>query len=426
MKVLLISANTEQINMPVMPLGMACVAWAAQQSGHSVRTLNLMTPADSRHLVLETVSTFSPEVIGISVRNIDDQSAAQTRFLLDAVKPVVDACRRSSDSPIILGGAGYSIYPRSVLNYLEADMGIQGEGEGTFVALLSHLERGETVPGLPGLHFSDGRPVRPPAVHKILDDYALPLPDPSLSTHPDFDMRNIWLPFQTRRGCAMECSYCSTPAIEGRRLRKRSTISVMAALCGYAEAGISQFYFVDNTFNLPMTYAKALCDAVIDAGIDIRWQAIVYPNFVDEELVVKMARAGCVQVSIGFESGDETILKRMNKHTDPATVARISNLFKINGIRRMGFLLLGGPGENRDTVKKSIDFADCLDLDLMRLSVGIRIYPHTAIERLARSEGLISADDTLLRPRFYLREELTPWLPEVAAALTTARSNWVM
>ncbi len=426
MKVLLISANTEQINMPVMPLGMACVAQAAQQAGHSVRTVNLMTPADSRRLVIETVCTFSPEVIGISVRNIDDQSAAQTRFLLDAVKPVVDACRRSSDSPVILGGAGFSIYPQSVLNYLGADMGIQGEGEGTFVTLLSYLERGESIPRLPGLYFSDGRPARSSAVHKVLDDYALPIPDPLLSTHPDFDTRNIWLPFQTRRGCAMGCSYCSTPAIEGRRLRKRSTASVTAALRRYVEAGISQIYFVDNTFNLPMSYAKSLCDAIIAAGIDFRWQAIVYPNFVDEELVVKMARAGCAQVSIGFESGDETILKWMNKHTDPGTVVRISNLFKANGIRQMGFLLLGGPGETRETVQNSIDFADRLDLNMMRLSVGIRIYPDTAIERLARSEGLVSADDALLHPRFYLREELTPWLPETAAAVVAARSNWIM
>jgi radical SAM superfamily enzyme YgiQ (UPF0313 family) len=224
----------------------------------------------------------------------------------------------------------------------------------------------------------------------------------------------------------MDCSYCSTPAIEGRRLRKRSIVSVMAALRRHAEAGISQLYFVDNTFNLPMSYAKAVCDAIIDAGIDIRWQAIVYPNFVDEELVVKMARAGCVQVSLGFESGDETMLKRMNKHTDPAVVARISKLFKASGIRQMGFLMLGGPGETWETVYNSVDFADRLDLDMIRLSVGIRIYPNTVIERLSRSEGLVSADDSLLHPRFYLREELASRLPETAAALVAARSNWIM
>ncbi len=426
MKILLISANTEQIGMPVMPLGLACVVRAARRAGHSVRVLNLMTPADSRQLVLETIRSFCPEAIGISVRNIDDQSAAQTRFLLDAVKPVVDACRLESDSPVILGGAGFSIFPQSVLNYLGADMGIQGEGEGVFVDLLSHLERSETVPGLPGLYFSDGRPVQPFAVHKALDEYLLPMPDPLLSTHPDFDARNIWLPFQTRRGCAMDCSYCSTPSIEGSRLRKRSIVSVVTALHDHVEAGISQFYFVDNTFNLPMSYAKALCDAIIDAGIDIHWQAIIYPNFVDEALVVKMARAGCVQVSLGFESGDESMLKRMNKRTDPGVVTRISNLFKSSGIRRMGFLLLGGPGETRETVNKSFDFANGLDLDMMRLTVGIRIYPNTVLERFARAEGLISMDDDLLHPRFYLRKELDPWLPEAATALAAARSNWII
>lgn len=425
MRILLISPNTEQINMPVMPLGMACVARAAQRAGHSVKTLNLMTPADSRKRVLETVYAFHPDAIGISVRNIDDQSATRPRFLLDAVKPVVDACRLSSVSPIILGGAGFSIFPQSVLNHLGADMGIQGEGEGVFIELLSCLERGECVPGLPGLHFSDGRPVHPFAVHKTLDDYELPLLDPSFPVRSDTGEGAIWLPFQTRRGCAMDCSYCSTPVIEGRRLRKRSIVSVVAALHHYVKAGISKFYFVDNTFNLPMSYAKALCDAIIESGIDIHWQAIVYPNFVDEELAAKMTRAGCVQVSLGFESGDETMLKRMNKRTDPSTIERISCLFKAHGIRRMGFLLLGGPGESVETVQNSFDFADRLDLDSMRLSVGIRIYPHTAIERLARSEGLISANDTLLHPRFYLRSELAGWLLKTASDLAAAHKNWI-
>ncbi|MBU0985949.1 MAG: cobalamin-dependent protein, partial [Proteobacteria bacterium] len=141
MKVLLISANTEQINMPVLPLGMACVAAAAQNAGHEVKTVNLMMAQDAHMLLEKAVAGFKPEVIGISVRNIDDQIMEHPKFLLAPVKAVVAECRRLSDAPIVLGGAGYSIFPREVLDYLKADMGIQGEGEQAFVMLLERLKR---------------------------------------------------------------------------------------------------------------------------------------------------------------------------------------------------------------------------------------------------------------------------------------------
>ena len=426
MKVLLVSANTEQINMPVMPLGMACVKQAVRQAGHLVQALNLMTPEDAETQLPTAIFHFKPDVIGISVRNIDDQSMTQPRFLLDAVKPVTTLCRRLSKAPVVLGGAGFSIFPQSVLDYLGADFGIQGEGEGVFIDLLSFLERKEPVPDLPGLYFPDRRRVGASISTKTLDDYLLPDPDRTLSSHSSFDSKNIWLPFQSRRGCPMRCSYCSTPVIEGTRLRKRSPENVAAALRRQVDAGLTQFFFVDNTFNLPLSYAKSLCDAIIASGLKIRWQAIIYPNFVDEELVLKMMRAGCVQVSLGFESGDEGMLKRMNKHTDPDTIARISSLFKTHGIRRMGFLLLGGPGETRETVERSLSFVRRLDMDIMRITVGIRIYPHTTLAAYARAQGLVSSDDPLLHPRFFLREKLIPWLPETIHALADEHSNWIL
>ena len=101
----------------------------------------------------EAIHEFNPDVIGISVRNIDDQSMENTQFLLDDVREAVAVCRSLSKAPIVLGGAGYSIFPESSLEYLGADMGIQGEGEKAFPALLKRIERG------PGL-FRRARPLR--------------------------------------------------------------------------------------------------------------------------------------------------------------------------------------------------------------------------------------------------------------------------
>ena len=199
MKVLLISANTEQINMPVLPLGMAYVAAAVQNAGHSVKTVNLMMEQDIRMLLEETVGEFKPEVIGISVRNIDDQMMENPKFLLDSVKTVVTECRSLSDAPIVLGGAGYSIFPQGVLDYLKADMGIQGEGEQAFVMLLERLEHKTGLSGIPGLHLPGSDLQAKRRFAKDLDDHPLPLPQVHLHLPSTVKDEEIWLPIQTRR-----------------------------------------------------------------------------------------------------------------------------------------------------------------------------------------------------------------------------------
>ncbi len=350
MRVLLISANTEQINMPVLPIGLASVAAAIEKAGHDVKLVNLMTRENSISLLEAAIADFQPEAIGISVRNIDDQSMQTPRFLLDPVKEVVACCRRLSGAPVVLGGAGFSIFPQSALTYLGADMGLCGEGEHAFVQLLERLTRRQELSGVPGLVLPEGGPATATIRPTDLDELPLPVPGGVLAFPTTFNNQQIWLPFQTRRGCPMDCSYCSTATIEGKLLRKRSPALVVESLSQFAQAGFTHVFFVDNTFNLPPPYAKELCDRLVARKLGITWRCILYPWKVDEELVGKMARAGCVEVAFGFESGSRAILKSMNKRFQPEEVRSIAEMLKKHGIRRMGFLLLGGLGETRETV----------------------------------------------------------------------------
>ena len=127
-------------------------------------------------------------------------------------------------------------------------------------------------------------------------------------------------------------------------------------------------------------------------------------------MVQLMAKAGCVEVSLGFESGSIEILKKLNKKYTVEQVRFTSDLLKTYGIKRMGFLLLGGPGETKETVLESLTFADSLKLDMLKLTVGIRIYPGTLLEKIAREEDLIAEEDDLLLPKFYLAKGLEGWL----------------
>jgi radical SAM superfamily enzyme YgiQ (UPF0313 family) len=427
MRVLLISVITENLYMTVLPLGPAYVAAAAANAGHDVKMLNLSSGSDNFQEILEKeIREFDPRVIGISLRNVDDQTMKNTVFLLQPVKETVDICRVLSPAPIVLGGAGYSIFPISALSYVGADMGIQGEGETAFVLLLDQLEKGHKPSKVPGLYLAGEGLQEKPAFPGKLDDRAMPLPNTHMVIPSPPPGQPVWMPVQTRRGCPMDCSYCSTASIEGRRLRKHSPQQVVENISRFVEAGIKHFFFVDNTFNFPPSYAEAICDRLVSEKLNIKSRCIVYPSNIEQQLVQKMAKAGFREVSLGFETGSDDLLRKFNKRFSTQEVRRIARLFKEEHIFQMGFLMLGGPGETRETIYQSLAFADELNLDLVKVSVGIRIYPHTRLADTAIAEGKIDSHDTLLFPRFYIVDELRDWLYETVEQWAKNRSNWMV
>lgn len=424
MHVLLISANTEKINMPTLPMGLGCVAAALRSAGHSVCFLDLMGVQDWQPSIREALAGRPPDLIGISIRNIDDQVSETPRFMLEDARAVVAFCRAHARAPIVLGGAGYSIFPESVLDYTGADMGIQGEGESALLGLVEQVASSAPLSQVPGLYVR-GRGRQAPRKY-IRDLDRFPLPGPDL-----FDSRfagdaEYFVPIQTRRGCPMECSYCSTSAIEGRSIRKRSPAAVIDHLSRWRAAGFARVYFVDNVFNLPESYAVDLCDRMAAAGLDIHWRAILYPGKVSETLVRSMARAGCREVALGFESGVQPILDALHKRFSLEDVTRTSRMLAEHGIGRMGFLLLGGPGETRQTALQSLVFADELDLDAVKLTIGLRIYPDTELARIAVRQGIVQADDDLLQPRFYIAPGLDGWLRRTVRSWAAERPKWML
>ncbi len=141
-----------------------------------------------------------------------------------------------------------------------------------FPALLERLEKREGLSGVPGLFLPCGSPPGPRQFEKDLDRLSLPdtrfLPNYAPAT------TNSGFPVQTRRGCPMNCSYCSTASIEGCALRKRSPHAVVQWIARCLEQGFRRYYFVDNTFNRPPSYAKGLCEALGAADMDITWRCI--------------------------------------------------------------------------------------------------------------------------------------------------------
>lgn len=404
-------------------MGLGAVAAATRKAGHEVELLDLMRVNDTGPAIKEAVKRFPPRVIGIGVRNIDDQNMEAPIFLLDQVQEVISHCRSFSGAPIVLGGAGYSIFPESALSYLGADMGIQGEGEMAFPALLERVEQGADLSKAAGLYLPRLGLQGKRMFENDLDIF--PFPDVSLWPAYLAKDQGLWVPIQTRRGCPLDCSYCSTATIEGRIIRKFSPQRVINVITRYFEAGFERFFFVDNTFNMPRSYAREICGALIARGMGISWGCIVYPGTLDKDLAKDMARAGCTQVSVGFESGCDRMLRNMNKKFGVEAVRRSCAMLGDQGIRRMGFLLLGGPGETRESVEESLTFVDSLQLEAVKITVGIRIYPGTPLAETALREGVISGQDDLLFPSFYVQRGLEGWLQETVRRWMMEHPNWM-
>lgn len=426
MRVLFISANRSEINMRTIPLGLCSVASAARQWGHTVKILDMIDTGDVYSTLAGPIEEFEPQVIAISIRNIDDQSMEDTEFFFEKDKEVINMAKRLSNAVVILGGAGYSIFPEAVLDRSDGDMGIWGEGEDSFRLLLYRIEKNLSLDNLPGVYIKGYGLQGARIFQKNLDLHPLPEADLLLSTsvsgHTD-----VWTPVQTRRGCPMGCSYCSTAAIEGTQVRKRSPGTVAEWIGRLAkEEGLRRFYFVDNTFNVPPSYAKSLCRELTDRALGITWRCIVYPRKIDEELAAVMAEAGCVETSIGFESGCEEILRGMRKKFKKDDVRETTGLLKKYRIQRMGFMLLGGPQETRQSVMESLSFAESLELDMVKTTIGIRIYPHTLLAEQARREGIIAHDDDLLFPRFYIKPGLEGYIREAVARYAGKRPGWLI
>jgi radical SAM superfamily enzyme YgiQ (UPF0313 family) len=101
-------------------------------------------------------------------------------------------------------------------------------------------------------------------------------------------------------------------------------------------------------------------------------------------------------------------------------------LFKNYGIFRMGFLMLGGPGETKESVRASLAFVDTLEPDSVHLTIGVRIYPYTSLAETARREGMITREDDLLFPKFYMTPGLKDWLYEEVGRWASTRPSWVV
>lgn len=429
MRVLLISANTETRPDPVFPIGAACMAGVAAAHGHEVSTLDLCFVEGPHRAVTGAVAMHAPDVIGLSLRNLDSSSYPQNTSYIDDYRAILRSLRACSDAPVVLGGAGFTVMPQTIMEYLGADFGVVGEGELAFPWLLERLERREAVATTPEYRCEPvpggGICVHPSARIARLDATGIPARE-HFDSHQYYE-RGGALNIQTKRGCYFECVFCSYPLIEGAKVRMRSPAAVVDEMAELRAArGIRHWFFVDNIFNMPIRHAKEICAAIAARELDVEWSAYLNPKFVDEELCALMARSGCRAIEFGTDSGSPAMIASLRKEFTVDDLRRASALCHRHGLKFCHSLIFGGPGETAQTVAETIALMDEVRPTAVIALTGIRILPGTGMVEIALRDGQLDADDNLLSPKFYISPGLEDALIERIEAYARRHSNWIV
>ena len=405
-KILIISTNQEMAPQPVAPIGAAWVAESLSLTGFIVSLLDLTFEKDPKKKVQNALAQFCPDGIGVSVRNVDNGDFLSPRSFIPQVKEITDLIKANTSAPILLGGSGVSIMPHQILDYLDLDYAVVGEGEEAAVSFFKAPDTAGSINGVVVRGSLEGQERK---VWLGSPDLVRPRPHAWLDVKRYLRFEPV-LPIQGKRGCANRCLYCTYNRIEGRSWRLREPALVAEEISNLIlKTGAHTFEFVDSIFNQPEGYMEALLEEIIRWKLNAHFHiASMSPKGLTKKQVKLMERAGIRAAGITPESASDETLCSLRKGFTEDEVHRAAELLGGSNIKMLWCFLLGGPGENSKTIGKTVRFINgkLAKKDKAFITIGIRIYPHTGMHELAVRDGFITSDEQLLMPNFYFSPDI--------------------
>ena len=400
-KLLLISANQYCSPYPIYPIGISYLSTYLKTELPDFEILSF----DMNFKTLEQLAIFiqeqKPDYIGVSIRNIDNSNSYDGTNSIPAYNKIIHIVRQQSSKPLIIGGAGFSIYAQTLFETFQPDFAIKGEGEKSLTDLLNCLENNLDYTKIQGLIYRDEN-------DKIIinprNEFAR-----RLSVHFDPDLIGYYwdhsgmLNIQTKRGCFHKCIYCSYPLIEGTTVRCLDNDEIVENLERLQrEKGINYVFFTDSLFNIANKHNVELAEKIIRRNLKISWAAYFSPsNITDEEMAI-YKHSGLSHIEFGTESFSNQQLHNYGKNFTFDQVITTSEMALKHNVFYAHFLILGGYGETNETLSETFNNSKKLRYTVLFPFVGMRIYPGTILQQYAINDGIIKADDNLLEPKYYI------------------------
>ena len=355
------------------PYGLLSLASQAIHAGHQVTVLNMANfPWPAVELLAEYLDA---DLYGLSCLTANRRGVAMTAELFRKTHP---------DAHITVGGPHVTALPLETLAHCNAvDTIVIGEGEQTFLRMIRRLETAASIEDIPGMAWrsDSGYHIRPRVeCIKNLDTLVPP--------SKYFRLRTL----MTSRGCPMDCTYCCSNLMWGKRLRLHSVDYVLdmieTAVRGHGQRIIA---FKDETFTIHPQRVIDICRGIHSRGLDFMWSCETRADCLDEEILYAMRSAGCKRISLGVESASETILRNVRKRITPKQVLDATRAAKKFGLQIRYYMMAGNRGETLDTFQQSLDFIETAKPNQYVFS-QLHLYPGTDEFRMFEESGAVSKD----------------------------------
>jgi radical SAM superfamily enzyme YgiQ (UPF0313 family) len=413
-------------------LALDSIGAALQARGIGIRVADLcwdgFSGSDDPDPTWKTFDAGNPDTILLSLRNIDDAYYFSQASFLPDFRALVQSLREAYGKPVIVGGCGFSIAPEAILEFLGADLGIAGAQETDLLQLLASVDDPDTYPGTPGLVWREGDRLRsnPPSPPRMDEDFFSPR---RTVRNADYFQAGGMAGLETKRGCTGLCRYCVDPVGKGRTVFTKPLPFLIAEVESLVDQGVTVFHLCDSEFNMPREHALQVCKALEEDGLSdrIRWFTYASPLDFDETLASHMAEAGCAGINFGVDHSHPDMLLALGRQHRSEDLVRTIEATRQVGLPILFDLLLGGPGETRETLREAIEFCKRFNVPRVGANCGIRIYPGTSLaqevfeqgtmDQNPNIEGRLEENEEMLYPVFYVSHAMGPGWQDYLATL---------
>jgi anaerobic magnesium-protoporphyrin IX monomethyl ester cyclase len=407
MKVLLVQP---EIDRAMIHLGLGYLSTALESRGDKVKILDIGIEGESERKIAKFIESFHPDAVGITVQTHNYSKALMIAGLVRRLNP---------KCPVIMGGPHPSILTEATLKEPTVDIIVRGEGDITIVELMDCLEHGGNLDSIRGISFkTNGNILHNEDRPFVKDINTIPFPAWHLFNMDGYLAKINGCkvaPVLSSRGCPYKCIFCYRGPAAGKIFRPRVPENVISEIEQLKDRyGIGNILFVDDTFTLNQKRAERISDLLIEKKLGISWRCQTRADCLNLKLLTKMKMSNCIDISIGVESGNWQILattQKQKKNTnyskqfnindfaqDHEPVGSIENksykqvlrkAFKMAaevGISTSATFIIGLPGDTKESVQETIDFAKELNPNYAIFYAAMP-YPGTELSRIIKERG---------------------------------------
>jgi hypothetical protein len=382
MNIMLINPNRVK-SPPVPPLGLEYIAGSLERDDHRTQIIDLCFSGDIYKDLDIAVNHFSPDIAGITIRNVDSVLYQDNEFYLTDIREIVHYLKSTHGLKVLLGGTGLMTNPQAVLEYLDADYAFVGPAEEDLHGCLMKL--GNSLPA-ERIYYGRCKPGFPCQRRSSSIDYEKYYKNGGIAG------------FETHKGCSSSCVYCLEA--NSNVVFKRPE-DIVREIKGFVNAGNNHFHLCDSEFNEDLDFSLDFCSALRISGMDMKWAVYMKPTNYNRKLFRLMKETGVYLITLTVDSFNKCSLYWSD-------VEKIVFNAKSNGISLAVDFLAGFPYEEESVLINCLDLFRRVQPDVVNINTYIRLYKELKVTQIVMEDRTlypyllgVTDDRSMIKPVFY-------------------------